>query len=283
MVELPPRNNQPDNAAPTGERPRYRPPIGMPLEKQRRAGSFVLAVLLHVLVIFLLIVPFSSPELLSEMLGAGGPGPAGGGGGGSGGTGGVNERVEFVQVAPPPPPPPPPVVRPPEIKPIVPPPPPPPPVEEPKPPQPPVADQTAAKDAAQATAPIPGTGGGTGNDGTAGTGPGTGGGKGSGVGTGTGSSTGPGTGGGTGTVYPPSPTELFLPPMPAPNRVRGTELVIVFEVDSTGKVLDFEFSPTKDSGYNRKLREVIARLKFRPAVDGTGTPVRAKAVVTYTL
>ncbi len=127
-----------------------------------------------------------------------------------------------------------------------------------------------------------GTGGGSGTDGSAGSGPGSGGGVGSGVGTGRGSAVGPGTGGGPGTIYPPAPIELFLPPMPIPGKAKG-EVVVVFDVDETGKVLDLNFTPTKDGNYNKKLREAFAAVRFRPAINGMGVPVRAKYEVTYTL
>ncbi len=255
------------------------------MSRANRARSFVLSVLAHLLLIALFIFPFASPELVREVLGAGGPGPAGGGGGGSRGTGGARtERVQFINVAPTPTPPivPPivPPVKPPEIKPLVPPPVPPPVVK------PPVQEQTPPKstvgDAADVKSEVVGTGGGSGNDGSAGSGPGSGGGVGSGVGTGKGSSVGPGTGGGPGTVYPPAPTELFLPPIPVPSKARGT-VVVVFDVDSTGKVLDLQFTPTKDGNYNRKLRDALAAIRFRPAVNAMGVPVRGKAEITYSL
>lgn len=296
MVQLPPRNPGsapyapgPDGDVPPGsapERPRYRPPIGIPLSRQRRAGSFALAVLLHILVILIFIVPFTSPELLKEIVGAGGPGPAGGGGGGNRGTGGAKtERLEYVQVAAPVPKPPtpvPPVVKPPVIPPIV-----PPPVPVPVPPKPvptPVAPAAAPTQPAstEVKSAVAGTGGGAGTDGSAGAGPGSGGGVGSGIGTGKGTGVGPGTGGGPGTVYPPSPTELFLPPLPVPNKAKGT-VVVEFDVDSTGKVLDLQFTPTRDGGYNRKLRDAFASIRFRPAVNSSGIPVRAKAQLTYSL
>jgi hypothetical protein len=130
---------------------------------------------------------------------------------------------------------------------------------------------------------VAGEGGGTGNDGTSGTGPGTGGGTGAGVGTGTGSGTGPGTGGGNGTIYTPQPLTVFIPPMPAPSRVRGREIVAEFDVDSTGRVLSVTFTPTRDGGYDKRLRELFAEMKWRPATRPDGTPVRAKASVSYTL
>lgn len=261
-------------------RPKYRPPIGVPVGNQRRLRSLLLSIGIHLLIIALLIVPFTSPELLREVLGAGGIGPAGGGGGGSRGTGGAakNERLQFVRMAPPPPPPP--VVTPPVVKPIVPPPPPPP---EIKPqPQPAAAAQPSATTAANAQSAVTGTGGGAGSDGSAGAGAGSGGGTGSGAGTGKGTSVGAGTGGGPGTVYPPAPTELFLPPLPVPNKAKGT-VIVVFEVDSTGKVLDLQFTPTRDGAYNRKLREALVAIRFRPAVNAQGVAVRGKAEITYSL
>ncbi|WP_411280157.1 hypothetical protein [Gemmatimonas sp.] len=266
---------------PPPERPRYRPPIGVPVGNQRRVRSLLISIGIHLLIILLLIVPFTSPELLREVLGAGGLGPAGGGGGGNRGTGGIakDERLQFVRVAPAPTPPPP-VVKPPTITPIVPPPPPIPPVVKPLEPAAPTTPSAVA--AADVKSAVTGSGGGSGTDGSAGAGPGSGGGVGSGVGTGKGTSVGPGTGGGPGTVYPPAPTELFLPPLPVPNKAKGT-VVVVFEVDSTGKVLDLQFTPTKDGAYNRKLREALVAIRFRPAVNAQGVPVRGKAEITYSL
>ena len=275
-IDAPPPSPPPGD----GGRPRYRPPIGIPLAKNRRTVGFVVSVLMHILVILLLIVPFTSPELLREVMGAGGAGPAGGGGGGNRGTGGSpkNERVQFVNVAPPPRPTVlPPLVKPPEIKPIVPPPVEPPPTPSPKPPTP-----STATDAAETKSAVVGTGGGAGADGSAGAGTGSGGGVGTGVGTGKGTSVGPGTGGGPGTIYPPSPIELFLPPLPIPNKAKG-EVLVEFEVDSTGKVLNILFNETKDGGYNKKLREAFQAMRFRPGVNGLGVPVRAKVQLVYSL
>ncbi|NCW45239.1 MAG: hypothetical protein EBV77_07145 [Gemmatimonadaceae bacterium] len=85
-----------------------------------------------------------------------------------------------------------------------------------------------------------------------------------------------------GSVFPPAPTELFLPPLPVPNKAKGT-IVVVFDVDSTGKVLDLQFNPTKDGSYNRKLREALIAIRFRPAVNAQGVPVRARTEITYSL
>lgn len=272
-------------------RPHYRPPIGMPLGKQRRALSFAISALLHLLVIGLLLLPFTSPSALRAALGAGGLGPAGGGGGGGGGNGSNNgplvrkqERVDYVRIAEPqvtkpiPEAPKPPVV-PPAVTPkpeVVTPPPPPQPQSAVSPPDAGAAtvSTNSGGDAGVGT----GAGGGTGS----GTGPGSGGGSGSGAGTGKGSGIGSGTGGGMGTAYPPTPTELFLPPLPVPSKARGT-IVVVFDVDSTGKVLDLFFEPTKDGKYNKKLREALAEIRFRPAVSAQGLPIRARTQITYSL
>ena len=184
MTPTPP--TLPDTAdRPPPERPRYRPPLGVPVGNQRRVRSLLISIGIHLLIILLLIVPFTSPELIREVLGAGGLGPAGGGGGGSRGTGGIakDERLQFVRVAPMPTPPPP--VVPPTVKPIIPPPPPLPTPPVVKPPQEPTAPtQSSANDAADVKSAATGTGGGSGTDGSAGSGSGSGGGVGSGVGTG---------------------------------------------------------------------------------------------------
>jgi hypothetical protein len=237
------------------------------------------SIALHALIIFLLIAPFATQAVLQEIGGAGGPGPAGGGGGGSGGTGGprvkVQERLDYVRIAPPPP-------RPTPTPQITPPTPVPPPLPVPK-----QAPSVVPKVDLKIELPLPsgsgttGTGGGSGTDGSNGNGPGSGGGQGSGVGTGRGSAVGPGTGGGPGTIYPPTPTELFIPPLPVPEKVKGTQLVAVFDVDERGNVVSFEFNRTKDGGYNRKLEQVLGQIRFRPGVMGDGTPVKAKGSVTY--
>jgi len=278
-------------AAVDGPRRQYRPPIGIPIQKQRKLGGAIIAVVLHVLLVLVFILPYFGIDVIGEMTGAGGAGPAGGGGGGSGGTGGgrmAQERITYVVPAPPPPtaeskfiqPPvvqPPPEVKPPEVT---------PPVETPPPVTPTPAPAVPASsntgplsDVASATA---GSGGGAGSDGSGGSGPGSGGGVGSGIGTGRGSSVGAGSGGGAGTIFPPTPSELFIPPVPVPDRVKGRTITIVFDVDSTGKVIDFEVTPTRDAAYNRKLRDILGATRFRPATDGNGRPVRAKYNLDYT-
>jgi periplasmic protein TonB len=132
---------------------------------------------------------------------------------------------------------------------------------------------TPVPSASSSVAPITSAGAGQGTGGP-GAGPGTGGGIGSGTGTGTGSATGPGTGGGPGTSYPPTPTQFFLPPLPAPSSIRGYHLIAYFDVDEKGNAKLLGFNPSRDNGYNKKLRDVLMALKFRPGVRADGTPVR---------
>src|SRR5690606_12296386 len=115
------------------ERPRYRPPVGMPLSRPPR-WTGVAATLLHGLLLLLLIAPaLVAVSIPDAAQGAGGPGPAGGGGGGRRGSGGgetVVERLQYMsiqQAAPQPEIVPPVEEDPPEVE---------PPVEETKPEQP---------------------------------------------------------------------------------------------------------------------------------------------------
>ena len=204
--------------------------------------------------------------LVEEPQGAGGAGPAGGGGGGHN-----QDHVEFVRPAAAPPktqvsP----TVVPPPVKPIV------PPLELPKTPT-----VTPKLDLAMVPGPTSAALPGIGNDGSNGNGPGSGGGRGSGTGPGAGSGTGPGTGGGNGANFPPTPTELFIPPLPMPDKVRGFHLIAEYDVDERGRVLDLKFSQTPDRDYNKRLEEVLRSFRFKPGTTPDGTPIRMKAQIIY--
>ena len=243
----------------------YRAPTGLPRKREDwRIGSVVSA-LLHLGVIVLLFTPLAMLSDPMEMAqGAGGAGPAGGGGGGNRGDRSLRrELLQYIQVAAAKPAPPTPEVVPQpklEVK--------QPELELPKLPEPAV---TA------------GTSGGTGQDNTAGSGPGTGGGTGSGTGTGSGSAVGPGTGGGNQANYPPTPIEMFIPPLPVPGSVKGFHLIAEFDVDERGRVLSMTFTQTRDRGYNRRLEDVLKAFRFRPGTRPDGTPIRMKAQVVIDL
>lgn len=231
---------------------------GPPPRKRDGPGGYLLSVFVHGTIVMLLLTsPFSHGFTAAPTEGAGGPGPAGGGGGRSG-SGSDAERLRFVQTRPaaaPPTPAPALVPAPPIAKPMV--------------AVTPAATQPAASVPASGTAVS-----GEGTAGAGGAGPGTGGGTGSGTGTGRGSGVGPGTGGGDGVNHPPTPTQVFLPPLPAPPRIKPYHLVAWFDVDERGNAKLLGFNPSKDGGYNRRLREVLASLRFRPGVTAAGVPVR---------
>jgi protein TonB len=235
-------------------------------------------VLVHALILLLIVAPtlFLSAQLARfDQTGAGGPGPAGGGGGGNSGAGYpalkfVRERLDYLQIAVP-------AAKKdeakkkpealqtavPEAKP------------EPVPPQPAEKSATVSDSAAAAGA----TSSGTGSDGSRGNGPGSGGGVGSGVGPGRGSGNGPGTGGGDALVYPPMVIAMPILPVPVPSRVRPYRLEAQFDVDSLGNATLIGFNPSRDAGYNRRIRDMLLEIRFRPAVRTDGRPVRALAVI----
>ena len=266
------RARQADEAGRTPFRLATEIPVPAEVEKSRKVG-LALSVAIHSLIIAILLLPVLFSPAARAILsgGAGGPGAAGGGGGGFG----IREGLRYIRVTPEPPASTPaptevPAVKPPVPQEV------PPPTPQPVPPTPnetpPATAGTADSGATEAAA---GSGG-------PGAGPGTGGGVGSGVGTGTGSGEGPGTGGGTGEDYPPQPLEVFLPPSPIPSKIRRPyTLVVTFDVDSVGKVLSVEFPGTPDGGYNRRLREIFARMRFRPAVSPQGRPLRRAVTLTY--
>lgn len=261
------------------------PALALPRSREDRRASAILSIAVHVLVVMLLVTPFAVHHAIVEQeQGAGGPGPAGGGGGGHGGTGGAveqSERLQFIRVAPQSPTPP----AEPPLEQVVPPTPvpPPQPVKVEPTPTPPVEAKIEVTAPAKIpdVAATPGVGGGTGHDGTNGTGPGTGGGVGTGIGTGRGAGVGPGTGGGNQANYPPQPIEFFLPPLPAPDKVRGFHLVAEFDVDETGRVRGFDFTPTRDGDYNKRLADVLRNMRFRAGTRPDGTPIRMKAQIGY--
>ena len=257
----------------------YRVPTGLPHRDEGRRAGVVVSVLVHVVIIALFLIPivFARTVVTRMEQGAGGAGPAGGGGGGTmGGSSGNQEALRFVKVAPDPVPTP--TTLPPVPAPVVPKLPPPSPQATPPTPPP---DQVPVPTSQQIVASATGPGAGGGRDGPAGNGPGSGGGVGSGIGTGRGSGIGPGTGGGTQANYPPQPIEFFLPPLPPPASVRGFRFIAEFDVDSTGRVLDFKFSETRDGDYNRRIASVLRSMRFRPGTRPDGSPLRMKAQVGY--
>ena len=266
-----------DAAPPPAERAPFLLPTEMPLPRgENRTVGLTLSVLIHALIVLLFLLPMLLTPAGRSLLvqGAGGDGPRGGGGGGSG----PSEGLRYMRVAPEPAPQPatahtttPPIatpVPPPVAPPVV---------------QPPVKTPPEEAPPTSATASPEAIGPGGGNGTTTGAGPGTGGGIGSGVGTGTGSSVGPGTGGGDDANYPPLPISTPMPPMPVPPKIKGMTVAVEFDVDSTGRVIHWEFKETPDGGYNRKLKKMFSDMRFRPGVRPDGRPVRSKGQVIFRL
>jgi len=56
--------------------------------------------------------------------------------------------------------------------------------------------------------------------------------------------------------------------------LKGYHLIAYFDVDEKGNAKLLGFNPSRDGSYNRKLRDVLQALRFRPGVRGDGTPVR---------
>ena len=72
-----------------------------------------------------------------------------------------------------------------------------------------------------------------------------------------------------------------LPPLPAPSSVRGLRFIAQFDVDSTGRVIAFDFTHTRDGDYNKRIAEVLRAMRFRPGTRPDGSPLRMKAQVGY--
>jgi len=255
------------------EKPVYRPPLGIPTRDPTSARPTVAAALLHALIVALILLPplLSAREALDvRNKAAGGRGPAGGGGGGTMGAGAlrdVRERLRFIvmpktpaSVAPAP------VPTPAEPK-----------KEETKPevkPEPPAAAPPESVTAARPDSVGNGAAGRTGKDGTTGNGPGTGGGVGSGNGPGRGSGNGQGAGGGDDDIHGATVVALPILPIPVPSKVRPYRMTAYFDVDTLGNATLISFNPSNDSRYNKRVKEMLLEMRFRPAVRRTGAPVR---------
>ena len=110
--------------------------------------------------------------------------------------------------------------------------------------------------------------------------PGTGGGVGSGNGTGKGSGNGPEQAAGTREIFPPTVIALTILPIPVPRRFGRTHSSRYFDVDTLGNATLLSFNPSKDGGYNKRIREMLSEIRFRPAVRGDGRPVRDTAQIS---
>jgi hypothetical protein len=63
--------------------------------------------------------------------------------------------------------------------------------------------------------------------------------------------------------------------------VRGLHFIAEFDVDSTGRVLDFKFTRTRDGDYNKRIADVLKSMRFRPGTRPDGSPLRMPAQIGY--
>lgn len=82
-------------------------------------------------------------------------------------------------------------------------------------------------------------------------------------------------------TYPPSPSELFIPPLPVPDNVRGFRLVAEYDVAPSGEAKLTGMSRSPNARYNARLQAELLKLRFRPGTTANGTPARAIARVIY--
>jgi hypothetical protein len=73
---------------------------------------------------------------------------------------------------------------------------------------------------------------------------------------------------------------LPILPIPVPGKVRPYTLVAYFDVDTLGNATLLSFNPSKDGGYNKRVREMLSEIRFRPAVRPDGRPVRDTAQIS---
>ncbi len=63
--------------------------------------------------------------------------------------------------------------------------------------------------------------------------------------------------------------------------MKGYTLIAWFDVDEKGNATLLGFNPSRDNGYNKKLRDVLLSLRFRPGTRPDGTPVRDTIDIKY--
>jgi hypothetical protein len=51
-------------------------------------------------------------------------------------------------------------------------------------------------------------------------------------------------------------------------------MVAYFDVDTLGNATLLSFNPSNDARYNRRVKEMLMEMRFRPAVRRDGVPVR---------
>lgn len=240
----------------------------IPASSQRRSPlGLSVAIALHILIGFLLLVRIRQDFVRVLDTGSVTPGTRGGGGGGGG-------RVAYIPLpAESPRAPAPEVVAPPAVT-------PPPVVVTPTPVPPTIIPPVTEPQLATSTGVVSA-------DSVAGTGAGQGGGAGGGTGGGVGPGSGPGTGAGTGTGgdggagRAAEPRHFILPPGDAPKDLRGIDFKLTFYVNADGTVDRVTVAPTiKDRKFANKIDEVMRDYRFKPALGPDGVPIASTFIYT---
>lgn len=227
---------------------------------------------LHALALVLIFVPVVATTAIrvdSRSFGLPTDSRRGGGGGGSGGN--IPERLRFLLVTP--------MATP---TPVIPPPRPvaPPRIPRPVPPRPMAAPEPTPR----APPPEPAAGAAGAQADLTGSGTGVGGGVGTGTGSGVGNGVGNGRGGSaTATKVKAYPIELPAAGLDAPAKIRPFHLEARFEVTDRGDARLLSFTPTRDDGFNKRLREELSGTRFHAAALPDGTPVADTVAVTLDL
>ncbi|MGH7586740.1 MAG: hypothetical protein ACREMH_10865 [Gemmatimonadales bacterium] len=228
-------------------------------------GGFLLALLLHALLILVVLAPWLR-DLSHFQRAIGASGNTGGGGGGGSGYRDIAlpafQRPAAAPAAP--------VPEPQAVA-----------LETPTVMEPFVEPVVAPADSLPAVASTAGASGAGVGPGSAG---GSGGGSGGGTGTGTGPGTGPGSGGEGGLARPPQIRHLVLSPEGAPKAMQGRATRVTFYVNAAGVVQQIEVVPAiEDRAYARKFEERMRSYRFRPARDGQGTSVPGTVTIVTDL
>lgn len=80
----------------------------------------------------------------------------------------------------------------------------------------------------------------------------------------------------------PKPTDIFIPPLPIPNGVRGNHSTIRVVVDTVGRVIPDSVlvCGISDVAYSQRVADAVAALQFRPR-QIAGRPVVSPALFLF--
>jgi TonB family protein len=65
--------------------------------------------------------------------------------------------------------------------------------------------------------------------------------------------------------------------------VRGRAVAVTFTVNERGEITQLDFASTGDRGYDKRFREALRQVRFRPAVGPDGQPIAATFPILFQL